>query len=156
MSKGIKTRARELIRNNRLEEAAEILLQYNAEKIKISNPNDIVAVLKQYSACRQEKFILMTLDSAHQVINKHIISVGTAGKTIVHPRDVLYKAVIDNAAACIVAHNHPSGNVQPSEEDHGITKRLLEAFNIMGIQLLDHIVIGKGSHYSFLDHGFMG
>lgn len=155
MSKGIKTRARELIRSGRLEEAAEVLLEYNAEKIKISNPSDIVTVLKQYSACRQEKFILITLDSAHQIINKHIISVGTAGRTIVHPRDVLYKAIIDNAAACIVAHNHPSGSVQPSEEDHGVTKRLLQAFSIMGISLLDHIIIGKGSHYSFLDHGFM-
>jgi DNA repair protein RadC len=85
-------------------------------------------------------FILLTLNGAHNVISVSIVTIGIANKTIVHPREVFCKAISDNATAVIVCHNHPSGEVVPSDEDKQITKRIRKAGEIMGIPLLDLVV----------------
>lgn len=121
--------------------------------VKISQPEDAYSVVKRYAKKAQEHFIAITLDGAHQVIGVRIITVGLVNRTVVHPREVFRQAIIDNAAAIIVAHNHPSGVLTPSEEDIDITKRLKEASNIIGISLLDHLIFSRMSYQSLVLEG---
>ena len=119
----------------------------------ISTPTDAYAVLKAYAGGRQERFIVVTIDGAHRVLQCHVISTGTANKAFAHPRDVFWAAVLDNAVAIIVAHTHPSGNLQPSIEDVTFTANIKKCGEIMEIRVLDHLIIGpEGLFYSFL-HG---
>ena len=103
----------------------------------------------------REKFRILLLDTKHKVIGIHTVSIGSLTVSIVHPREVYKAAILANAAAIIGIHNHPSGNPDPSPEDHALTKRLAEAGNILGITLLDHVVIGQNTHYSFGDQGHL-
>lgn len=104
----------------------------------------------------REEFIVLLLDAKHKVSAVHSVSVGTLTVTIVHPREVYKAAILANSASIILAHNHPSGDPTPSQEDRILTKRLCEAGKILGIKVLDHIVMGEaGRFYSFADHGDM-
>ncbi|ADK81591.1 JAB domain-containing protein [Sediminispirochaeta smaragdinae] len=123
------------------------------EKTKINNPVDAYDLLSRYASERQDHFIVLTLDGAHQVNGQHIVTIGLANRTLVHPREVFYPAIVDNAVAIIVAHNHPSGQILPSPEDEQITQRLHDAGEILGIPVLDHIIIGNGRYYSFAEAG---
>ena len=95
------------------------------------------------------------LDAKHIVIRDFTVSQGSLTVSIVHPREVFNLAVRESAAAIIFVHNHPSGDPQPSEEDHALTQRLMEAGEILGIRVLDHVVIGDGKYVSFADEGFL-
>ena len=122
--------------------------------IKVTNPKDVLPVLRRYRNYKQEAFICITLDGAHQVITVRIISIGTINRTLVHPREIFAGAIKDRAAAIILCHNHPSGNTEPSTEDVEITDRIKSASKIMGIEILDHIILGKvPDYYSFLEEG---
>lgn len=125
------------------------------EPYKVSCPSDIFSVLKRYANARNERFIVLTLDGAHQVIKANIISIGLVNRTVVHPREVFYPAIIQNACAIICSHNHPSGRLDPSPEDRDITDRLRRASEILGITLLDHVIIGRSGFYSFVEHGLL-
>ena len=105
-----------------------------------------------------EVFLIVLLDTKHQVIAVHTISRGTLDATLVHPREVFTAACLVRASAIITAHNHPSGVVDPSPDDVSLWKRLNQAGQIMGIACLDHLVIGSptGSYYSAMEHGGMG
>ena len=133
--------------------------QYLAERkatysVRLSSPSDVVPYLRRYKKLQQETFIVITLNGAHEVITIRMISVGTLDRTLVHPREVFCDAITDRAAAIIVAHNHPSGNVEPSAEDRELTTRLKAAGNLLGIPVLDHIIITNGNQYcSFLEIG---
>lgn len=94
---------------------------------------------------KQEEFHIVTLDTKNQVINTHQITVGTLDASLVHPREVFRRAIRDAAASVILVHNHPSGNCTPSPEDHAVTKRLEAAGDLLGIEVLDHIVLGRNS-----------
>lgn len=95
---------------------------------------------------RQEEFHIVTLDTKHQVIDTHQITVGTLDSSLVHPREVFRAAIKDSAAAILLVHNHPSGDSTPSRADHAVTDRLTEAGKLIGIDVLDHIVLAsKGS-----------
>jgi len=135
----------------------ELAKRFYAEpdKVKISASGDIATLLESYSARQQEHFITITLDGANNVINIRVIFIGTLNKSIVHPREVFAPAFTDRAAAVIVAHNHPSGSVEPSLEDINITRKLVEAGKILGIEVLDHVILAKKSHYSFQGNGKM-
>jgi DNA repair protein RadC len=104
---------------------------------------------------RQESFSVLLLDAKNQAIGRaRRVSLGTANSVGVHPRDVFRLAIARNACAIIVGHNHPSGDVQPSEDDRLITQRLKEAGALLGIPVLDHIIVGAsgdGEIYSFAD-----
>ncbi len=115
---------------------------------KISEPGDAYDVLKRYARARQEQFILITLTGAHEVMTVKIVSLGLLNRTVVHPREVFRKAIEDSAAAIIVAHNHPSGQLQASDEDKQITKRLKEAGELIGIPVLDHIIFTRKGYLS--------
>lgn len=92
---------------------------------------------------KQEHFVCMTLDGARQLINKHIISVGTLTATLVHPREVFEPAITDRAASIIIAHNHPSGSLEVSAQDREVTLRIKDAGILLGIHLDDHLVVSE-------------
>jgi DNA repair protein RadC len=117
--------------------------------IKIVDPMDLYKLLKRYIKSSQEQFLTITLNGAHEVIGIHIVTIGLINRTITHPREVYRPAIADNAAAVIVAHNHPSGKLTPSPEDREINERLEEVSKIIGIHYLDHLIIGKNGFYSF-------
>ncbi|MDC7224543.1 MAG: DNA repair protein RadC [Spirochaetales bacterium] len=121
--------------------------------IKINHPDTVQRVLFNYADRSSEFFFVLTLDGAHELIGKHIVSTGNLNRVFVHPKDVFFPAVQDNAAALVVAHNHPSGSLEPSREDREMTERLREASELLNIPLLDHIIFSKKGYYSFLEGG---
>ena len=123
---------------------------------KITEPTQAVKILTAALPCNtKEHFLTLTLDGSHKPIQTHLISTGTVNRSLVHPREVFRPAILDNAAAIIVAHNHPSGNFSPSTEDHEVTKRLKQAADIIGIPLLDHVILTNTfyQYYSALAKG---
>jgi len=104
----------------------------------------------------REHFVAMHLDNRHRVVSVEVVSVGTLASSLVHPREVFKGAILANAAAIICAHNHPSGDVTPSQEDRALLKRLLEAGQLLGIPLLDFLIVCEVDHWSASEHGMMG
>jgi DNA repair protein RadC len=100
-----------------------------------------------------EVFAMICLTTKHRVIAYHEVSRGTLDSTLVHPREVFKAALLANAAAIIVAHNHPSGDPAPSSDDMTLTARLATAGHLLGIPLLDHIIVGDGRYFSFREAG---
>ncbi|MFW5800679.1 MAG: RadC family protein [Spirochaeta sp.] len=129
--------------------------QLSLDRRRIRILQDAIPVLHHYADRKQELFLCMTLNGAHEIIRTHVVSVGLVNRTMVHPREVFVCAIQDRAAAIIVAHNHPSGNCSPSVEDREVTSRLTEAGRVIGISLLDHIVFTTNGYYSFLEQGEM-
>ncbi len=126
----------------------------SSSKFKINSPEDVYRRL--YPTMRESKkehFVELCLDTKNQIIREDTISVGSLNANIVHPREVFRTALIESAAHIIVAHNHPSGDPTPSREDVDITKKLVETGKIMGIDVLDHVIIGDGRHFSMKEAG---
>ena len=121
----------------------------NKQSVLLLSPQDVWRELKDVRDNKKEHFVVFFLDSRSQEIKREIISVGTLNASMVHPREVFEPAVRHAAAHLIIAHNHPSGDPKPSDADLEITKRLTEAGNIMGIEVLDHVIVVKGAHFSF-------
>jgi len=119
----------------------------------IHSSQDVVNLSQDMLSLDREEFRVLLLDAKHHVMGVHTVSIGSLTVSIVHPREVYKAAILANAAAIIGIHNHPSGHPDPSPEDHALTRRLSEAGNILGITLLDHVVIGQTTHYSFADQG---
>src|SRR3989304_6358416 len=113
------------------------------EGIKIKNTEDVVNLARELKTKRQEYFLSLTLDGASNLIQKRTVFIGSLNHSIVHPREVFADALSDRAAGIIFVDNHPSGNVEPSKEDIAITQRLIEVGRIIGIEVIDHIIIGK-------------
>lgn len=127
-----------------------------SEKPLIRTPKDLLPLLKDYAEKKQEHFLTITLDGSRRVINVHLTFIGTLNYAPLHPREVFAAACTDRAASIIVAHNHPSGTLAPSDEDRLVTKQLREAGFMMGIELVDHIIFSKGSGYfSFAGNGIL-
>ena len=104
---------------------------------------------------KQEEFWTVILDNKYKVIEKLLITRGTLNRSLVHPREVFAPAIEHRAAAIILVHNHPSGDPQPSAQDIEITNRLIETGKIVGINVLDHLVIGMDKYFSFIDEELM-
>lgn len=121
--------------------------------VKIRHPIDVYPLIRHYADRRQERFIGMSLNGAHEVIATRVVTVGLVNQTIAHPREVYADMIGDRANAAIVAHNHPSGTVTPSSEDDALTKRLYEAGKILGINLLDHLIFTESAYYSYSQDG---
>lgn len=107
----------------------------------------------EFRNIRKEYFMALLLDGKNRILKRVQISEGSLNQSIVHPREVFNVAVRDSAAALILLHNHPTGDPTPSTEDLEVTRRLREAGELMGIKVLDHIIIGEGSFYSFAERG---
>jgi len=114
-----------------------------SEDFRIKRPEDIYTLVYDIKDKRQEHFVLFTLDGSNRVIKRRVLFIGTLTHSIVHPREIFAHALDDRAASIIIVHNHPSGNLEPSEDDLRITERIKEAGRIMGIELLDHIIVSK-------------
>jgi len=114
-------------------------------------------VLQEYLAdTDREHFVILMLDQKNQVIGIHTVSVGSLTASVVHPRETFKAAILANAAAIICGHNHPSGDCQPSREDRSITQRLKEGGALLGINLLDHVIVGgEGEYFSFADENLL-
>jgi len=122
----------------------------------LSSPAEAVDVIRDYIGdTDREIFIAVLLNMKNKLIGINTVSIGSLNSSIVHPREVLKPAMLANAASTIVAHNHPSGDPTPSREDLDVTKRLVEAGEILGIKVLDHIIIGEGRHLSFKERGYL-
>jgi DNA repair protein RadC len=123
------------------------------EGIKISFPADILPLICHFADRKQEHFLCISLNGASEVIASRVVSVGLVNKTQVHPREVFADPITDRATAIIIAHNHPAGELIPSQEDIEITRRLKAAGETLGIRLVDHIIFNQKGYYSFLEHG---
>jgi DNA repair protein RadC len=119
------------------------------QKPFIKRPQDVVQYFKnRMSLLKKEEFVVIVLDTKNKLIKDVVISQGTLNASIVHPRDVFNAAVTHMASTIILLHNHPSGDPSPSNEDIEITRRLFDAGKMMGIEVLDHIIIGDGNYVS--------
>ncbi len=105
----------------------------------------------------REYFVTLMLDGKNRITGLHIVSEGSLNQSIVHPRETFKAAILANAAAVILAHNHPSGDTAPSREDREITRRLKEAGDLLGIKVLDHVIIATdtGNYLSFTESGLL-
>jgi len=111
--------------------------------------------LVRFAAEKQENFVAVYLDTKHRVIADQIITKGTLNSSLIHPREVFYGAIKHCAHALIILHNHPSGDPRPSEEDLNVTRILRETGEIMGIALIDHIILGQGTWWSWKEEGIV-
>jgi len=127
------------------------LLQNKKSQIYLT-PKDVWQELKDIRDNKKEHFIIFFLDARNQEIKREVISVGSLNANLVHPREVFEPAIRHIAAQIIVAHNHPSDDEKPSEEDKKITKRLIESGKILGIDIVDHIIVTKNNYFSFKEH----
>lgn len=122
---------------------------------KICSPHDLLPLLQHYTLEQREHFLCVSLNGAQEVTAIRTVSVGTLNRTLIHPREVFADPLKERAAAVILAHNHPSGNCNPSINDTDITKRLLKVSEIIGIHLLDHLIITAAEYFSFAEHGLV-
>jgi DNA repair protein RadC len=123
------------------------------EGLKIKTPSDVLPLIRHFADRRQEHFLSITINGANEVLNVRVVFIGLVDRSPVHPREVFADALADRASAIVVAHNHPAGNLEPSKADLDITLQLRQAGEIMGIELLDHIVFNRSGYYSFLESG---
>lgn len=122
---------------------------------KITSANDVYDELREYHNKQQEYFLCLYLDGANHLIQTKVITIGILNQSLVHPREVFSYAIQERCASIIVAHNHPSGVLQASDEDINVTKRLYESGKILGIELLDHLIITKDGFYSFKEEDLL-
>jgi DNA repair protein RadC len=122
----------------------------------VKSPEDGYRLLKMFLEDRdREHFIVVSLDTKNQPVSINICHIGSLNASIVHPREVMKSAILSNAASVLVGHNHPSGKVEPSREDIDVTKRLVEAGKIIGIDVIDHIIVGDDSYTSLKEKGYI-
>lgn len=121
----------------------------------IMSPREIWGEMREIRNKKKEYCVIFYLNIRKQIISKEIISIGCLNSSIVHPREIFESAIKNNAAEIIICHNHPSGNTKPSREDIDITKRLIEAGNIIGIDVLDHIIVAENNWTSICKEGYI-
>lgn len=120
----------------------------------ITGSGDVYRIVREeLETLDREVFAVLLLDAKHKVNGFHVVSMGTLNATLTSPREVFKAAILASAVAIVAVHNHPSGDPTPSSDDVAITARLKTAGETLGIKLLDHVIVGDGRHYSFVDHG---
>lgn len=122
------------------------------EGVKIGRATDMLPLLQHYADRKQEHFLTISLNGAHEVISTRVITIGLVDQSHVHPREVFADPIAERASALVIAHNHPSGQLEPSAEDLDVTQRIKVAGDILGIGLLDHIIFTPRGYYSFAEH----
>lgn len=127
-----------------------VVALHNKKKKQILSPQEVFHLLKPKLAhYKKEYFMLISFDTRNTLLSIDTISIGTLNASLVHPRELFEIAIRHHAASVIIAHNHPSGNPDPSDEDIRVTAKLTEAGKLLGIQVLDHIIVGNDRFYSF-------
>lgn len=115
--------------------------------VRVSTPEDIANLVRHFGGRKQEHFICISLNGAHEVIATRCITIGLVNCTQVHPREVFADAITDRAASVALAHNHPSGELKPSSNDIVVTRQLIEAGRILGIRVLDHVIVNRRGEF---------
>lgn len=123
------------------------------EGARIETPADLLPHVRHYADRKQEHFLCASINGANEILNIRVISIGLIDSSPVHPREVFADALTDRASGVIVAHNHPSGGLEPSLSDIEITAQLKAAGDVVGIELLDHIIFNRTDYFSFLEAG---
>ena len=126
-----------------------------SESTKVECAEDVLPLVADIRDKSQEHFVTITLNGANEMIQKRIVTVGLLDRSLVHPRDVFADVITDRAAAVIFAHNHPSGDLQPSDDDLKTQLRLMEAGTILGIRVLDHVIVSRKGYLSFQESGLL-
>ncbi len=122
---------------------------------RIANSADVARTFAFLSEVDREQFVAVYLNARNKILSFQIVSVGTLTGSLVHPREVFKGAILANAAAVVLIHNHPSGDANPSGEDLTVTKRLVDAGELLGIRVLDHLILGDPGYVSMADRGLM-
>jgi len=145
-----------------LAKAAQILSAFELarrhllkETVKVLCAKDVLPLVADIAGRQQEYFVCISLNGANEVIEKRVVTIGLLDKSPVHPREVFADVIADRAASVIFAHNHPSGDLQPSEADLNVHGQLTEAGKILGLRVLDHIVVTRKGYYSFQEAGLI-
>lgn len=125
------------------------------DETRLRSMKAILACLDHFRDKRQEYFVCLSLDSGQRLITRRVVTVGLLDATLVHPREVFAGPLADRAASVIIAHNHPSGDAEPSKADIKTTQQLAAAGILLGIKLEDHIIVAIKSHYSFRGSGLL-
>lgn len=145
------------VQKYRLELVRESNGNYEFEKDKMSSPQDVCKLVNdifKMNVQAEEVFICLCLDTKNKIVGAFEVARGALASAIIHPREVYKRALLCNAASMVVAHNHPSGSVDPSPEDNAITKRLFEAGELLGVKLLDHLIVGESyAYHSYKESG---
>lgn len=145
-----------LAKSSQILSAFELARRHLLDKAaRIQCAADVLPWLADISTKSQEHFVCITLNGANEVIQKRIVTIGLLDRSLVHPRDVFADVISDRAASVIFAHNHPSGNLAPSVDDLKTQDQLVQAAEILGIRVLDHIVVGKKGYFSFQEGGLI-
>ena len=126
---------------------------YAAARVIRSSHDIYEAFRDHFERLDREEFDVVLLDGKNRVLGFNVVSLGSLTASLVHPREVFKPAIVGNAAALILIHNHPSGDPEPSAQDRALTRRLREAGDLLGIRILDHVVIGDSRFRSFVDAG---
>ena len=121
----------------------------------VRTPQDLLPLVQHYAAARKEHFLTVLLNTRHLPTSVELVSVGSLSASIVHPREVFRPAILASAASIILVHNHPSGESTPSEDDIEITQRLCRVGETMGIEVLDHVILGAAQPFSFREAGLI-
>ncbi|MGB9497350.1 MAG: DNA repair protein RadC [Dissulfuribacterales bacterium] len=150
------------VRGMGLAKAAQILSAFELARrhlikdaVRVTGAKDVIPLLADIADKKQEHFVCISLNGAHEVIEKRIVTIGLVDRSPVHPREVYADVISDRAAAVIFSHNHPSGDLKPSNSDLKIHEQLTEAGKILGIRVLDHIIVAKKGYYSFQEAGLI-
>ena len=122
----------------------------------VRSPEDGYELLKPFLADKdREHFIVVSLDTKNQPVSINVCHIGSLNASLVHPREVMKSAILSNAASILVGHNHPSGKPEQSKEDVEVTRRLVEAGKIIGIDVIDHIIVGDETYTSLKEKGYI-
>lgn len=139
---------------NRFTKTELIAMLCEREKKNAGNtPAKIYEAIKHYGLHKQEYFIVVMLDGAHNIIKHVVVTMGLVNRTLAHPREVFAPALIERATAIVIAHNHPSGNLDPSSDDLELTYRLRKAGDLLGVDVLDHIIFNACGFHSMGECG---
>ena len=125
------------------------------EATKITKAEDVLPLLTDIASKQQEYFVCISLNGANEVIEKRVVTIGLLNHSQVHPREVFADVIADRAASVIFAHNHPSGELKPSDADLKIHEQLIQAAKILGIRVLDQIIVTRKGHLSFQENGLL-
>ena len=145
-----------------LAKAAQILSAFELARrhlvkdgVRITVAQDVLPLVADIAGKQQEYFVCISLNGANEVIEKRVVTIGLLDKNPVHPREVFADVIADRAASVIFAHNHPSGDPQPSDADRRTHEQLTEAARILGLRVLDHVIVTKKEHFSFQEAGLI-
>ena len=125
------------------------------DKTKIQNVDDIIELANEIRGKKQEHFLTLTLSGSGSLIEKRVVFKGTINQSIIHPREIFADAISDRAAGIVFVHNHPENDPEPSHEDIAITKRLVEVAQLVGIQIIDHVIVTEDEYFSFQAEGLL-